>query len=312
MTLISQQVKELLDSQLKEWELAKANYDALAKVESKEFSFGEFSVTVQFNPARIQSSAAKVDAKSIQERKCFLCPNNLPVVQKGIPFGKEYQILVNPFPIFPQHYTIPTYQHTDQLILDRYTDMLDLAKELPDCVIFYNGPKCGASAPDHAHFQAGNKGFLPLEKDMKTVSKESIYENTALKVFAVRNYLRNSFLFEAERKEDSVIFFKRLYSMLDFKEEETEPMMNIVAWYDNNKSYTWVLPRAVHRPACFFAEGDDNILISPASVDLGGVLITPLEKDFKKITADDICNILKEVCIDDDKMQSIINNVKNL
>lgn len=312
MTLISQQVKELLDGQLKEWELAKANYDALARVESKEFSFGEFTVTVQFNPARIQSSAAKVDAKSIQERKCFLCPNNLPVVQRGIPFGEEYQILVNPFPIFPKHYTIPTYQHTDQLILDRYTDMLDLAKELPDCVIFYNGPKCGASAPDHAHFQAGNKGFLPLEKDMKGITKELIYEDKSLHVYAVKNYLRNSFLLEVENKEDSVTFFKRLYSMLDLKEGETEPMMNLVAWYDNGKWYTWVLPRAVHRPACFFAEGDDNILISPASVDLGGVLITPLEKDFKKITADDIRNILKEVCIDDHKMQSIINNVKNL
>lgn len=312
MTLISQQAKGLLDSQLKEWELAKSNYEALAGVESKEFSFREFSVTVQFNPARIQSSAAKVDAKSIQERKCFLCPNNLPVVQKGIPFGEEYQILVNPFPIFPKHYTIPTYQHTDQLILERYTDMLDLAKELPDCVIFYNGPKCGASAPDHAHFQAGNKGFLPLEKDMKNVSKELIYQSETLNVFAVKNYLRNSFLLEVENKEDSVIFFKQLYSKLDLKEGETEPMMNLVAWYDNTKWYTWVLPRAVHRPTCFFAEGDDNILISPASVDLGGVLITPLEKDFKKITASDIRTILEEVCISDTKMQSIINNLKNL
>nr|WP_165026566.1 DUF4922 domain-containing protein [Dysgonomonas sp. ZJ279] len=312
MNLISQQTKVLFQSQLEEWELAKINYEALAGVESKEFSFGEFIVKVQFNPARIQSSAAKVDTQSIQERKCFLCSNNLPAVQKGIPFGENYQVLVNPFPIFPKHYTIPTYEHTDQLILDRYSDMLDLAKELDECTIFYNGPKCGASAPDHAHFQAGSKGFLPLESDMKTITKDLIYKTNGLNVYAINSYLRNSFLLEAENKEDVVIFFKQLYSLMELKGDDKEPMMNIVTWYESDKWYSWVLPREIHRPACFYAEGDDNILISPASVDLGGVFITPLEKDFRKITAVDISHILKEVCISDDKMQSIINDIKKL
>lgn len=312
MTLISQQAQELFDSQLGEWELAKTNFDALSKVETKEFSFGEFSIKVQFNPARILSSAAKVDTKSIQERKCFLCPKNLPAIQKGIPFGKEYQILVNPFPIFPKHFTIPSLNHTDQLIAGRYQDMLDLAKELDEFVIFYNGPKCGASAPDHVHFQAGNKGFLPLEKEVKTISKELIQEKDGLRVYALRNYLRNSFLFESVKADCSVIIFNQLYSLLQIKEGDKEPMMNVVAWFDDGKWYTWVLPRAVHRPSFFYAEGDDNILISPASVDLGGVLITPLEKDFRKITADNIKQILTEVCIDDNQMQTIINNLKTV
>lgn len=312
MTLISQQAQELFDSQLGEWELAKTNFDALSKVETKEFSFGEFSIKVQFNPARILSSAAKVDTKSIQERKCFLCPKNLPAIQKGIPFGKEYQILVNPFPIFPKHFTIPSLNHTDQLIAGRYQDMLDLAKELDEFVIFYNGPKCGASAPDHVHFQAGNKGFLPLEKEVKTISKELIQEKDGLRVYALRNYLRNSFLFESVKADCSVIIFNQLYSLLQIKEGDQEPMMNVVAWFDDGKWYTWVLPRAVHRPSFFYAEGDDNILISPASVDLGGVLITPLEKDFRKITADNIKQILTEVCIDDNQMQTIINNLKTV
>lgn len=312
MGILSQDIKALFTDQLENWPQAKANYEALKNVKSKDFDFGKYSIRVQFNPARIQSSAAKVDAKSIQERKCFLCPANLPSEQKGIPFGSAYQVLVNPFPIFPEHFTIPTYQHTDQLILDRFGDMLDLAREIDDNTIFYNGPKCGASAPDHAHFQAGVKGFLPIEKDINRISKEIIYSNEGITVYAITEYLRNFFLLQASDKDQAVSFFKQLYTMLDMKDDDKEPMMNIVAWYEQNEWYIAVFPRAKHRPDCFYAEGDDNLLISPASVDLGGVFITPLEKDFLKITEKDIETILKEICIDDTKMQSIIQEIKKI
>lgn len=308
----SDNAQNLLSEQLREWEQARLNYEALAKVESKDFSFGKFIIKVQFNPARIQSSAAKVDAKSIQERKCFLCPANLPEVQKGIPFENTYQILVNPFPIFPQHFTIPTYQHVDQLILNRYGDMLDLAKGLDEYTFFYNGPKCGASAPDHAHFQAGNKGFLPVEKDIEYIDKETIFEIETLRVYAFKNYLRNGFLIEAEDQKQAVDFFKTLYSLLEIKEGEKEPMMNIISWYQDGKWFSCIFPREKHRPSCFFAEGNENILISPASVDLGGVFITPLEKDFMKITTEDIQTILKEVCMSDSDMLALIGKIKNL
>lgn len=312
MGILSQDIKALFTDQLENWPQAKANYEALKNVKSKDFDFGKYSIRVQFNPARIQSSAAKVDAKSIQERKCFLCPANLPSEQKGIPFGSAYQVLVNPFPIFPEHFTIPTYQHTDQLILDRFGDMLDLAREIDDNTIFYNGPKCGASAPDHAHFQAGVKGFLPIEKDINRISKEIIYSKEGITVYAITEYLRNFFLLQASDKDQAVSFFKQLYTMLDMKDDDKEPMMNIVAWYEQNEWYIAVFPRAKHRPDCFYAEGDDNLLISPASVDLGGVFITPLEKDFLKITEKDIETILKEICIDDTKMQSIIQEIKKI
>lgn len=312
MGILSQDIKALFTDQLENWPQAKANYEALKNVKSKDFDFGKYSIRVQFNPARIQSSAAKVDAKSIQERKCFLCPANLPSEQKGIPFGSAYQVLVNPFPIFSQHFTIPTYQHTDQLILDRFGDMLDLAREIDDNTIFYNGPKCGASAPDHAHFQAGVKGFLPIEKDINRISKETIYSKEGITVYAITEYLRNFFLLQASDKDQAVSFFKQLYTMLDMKDDNKEPMMNIVAWYEQNEWYIAVFPRAKHRPDCFYAEGDDNLLISPASVDLGGVFITPLEKDFLKITEKDIETILKEICIDDTKMQSIIQEIKKI
>lgn len=308
----SKDAQILLTEQLQEWEQARLNYEALEKVESKDIPFDGYSIKVQFNPARIQSSAAKVDAKSIQERKCFLCPANLPAVQRGIPLENDYQLLVNPFPIFPKHFTIPAYQHVDQLILNRYGDMLDMAKDFDAYTIFYNGPKCGASAPDHVHFQAGNKGFLPIEEDIKHIAKETVFEANGITVSALKNYLRNGFLIEADNKEQAVRFFTRLYFLLEIKEGEKEPMMNLVTWYDNHTWYSCIFPREKHRPACFSAEGDDNILISPASVDLGGVFITPLEKDFKKITADDIRMILKEVCITDEDMSLLVNKIKGI
>lgn len=310
MNLTSKTAKELLQKQLQVWGLAQGNYKDLGTVKSKEVQFDGFSITVQFNPARIQSSNAKVDAKSIQERKCFLCPANLPEVQEGIKYGEDYQLLVNPFPIFSQHFTIPTFAHTDQLILDRIGDMLDLAKTLDAYSLFYNGPKCGASAPDHAHFQAGIKGFMPIEKDVKTITKEIVLEKEGITLFALRNYLRNSFLIEATDRIKAVDTFKKIYSLLEVKEGEQEPMINVIAWYETDKWFLVVLPREVHRPKCFFAEGEDNILISPASVDLGGVFITPQEKDFNKISAKDIQNILEEICLNDNKFNHIINQLK--
>ena len=314
MSLTSDKAKELLGNQLKDWELAKSNFEALSLVKTKEIEFDGFAVRVQFNPARIQSSAAKVDTKSIQERKCFLCPQNLPPQQEGIAFGSDYQVLVNPFPIFPQHFTIPTYAHTDQLILERYDDMLHLSQCMDDSVIFYNGPKCGASAPDHAHFQAGNKGFMPLEEDMKKIDRPFVYKNKGIEVSKIESYLRNGFLIKASDKQQSVEFFNKLYAALDIKDGEKEPMLNILAWYDaeNKKWLTCVFPRAKHRPSCYFEEGAGNILISPASVDLGGVFITPLEKDFEKITKQDIEQMLSEVCISKHELDAIASKVTNL
>ncbi|MEG1539745.1 MAG: DUF4922 domain-containing protein, partial [Muribaculaceae bacterium] len=156
----SKEIATLLEDQLLVWDTAKNNYDALKGVNVKELKLGQSTVKVQFNPARITSSAAKVDTKSLKERKCFLCKANLPAVQKGIAWGDNYTILVNPFPIFPKHLTIPCNDHVDQRILSRIGDMMEIATDLDEYTLFYNGPKCGASAPDHMHFQAGNKVYL--------------------------------------------------------------------------------------------------------------------------------------------------------
>lgn len=161
---MNQTIHNLLTEQLASWETARNNYAALSGVRVKELNVNGIPYKVQFNPARIVSSGARVDAKSIQERKCFLCPANLPPVQKGIPFSGHYNILVNPFPIFPRHLTIPELAHTPQRIASRFTDMLELAGALTEYTIFYNGPKCGASAPDHAHSRQETRGSCPSRR----------------------------------------------------------------------------------------------------------------------------------------------------
>ena len=267
-------VNQLFQEQLNDWELAKNNYKALEQVKVKTLDVNGHQYKVQFNPARIASSAAKVDAKSVQERRCFLCSKNLPAEQKGIPFKKKYNILVNPYPIFPRHLTIPAVEHTPQLIVSHFKDMLDLAQQLDDYVVFYNGPECGASAPDHFHFQAGSKGFLPVEND--------------------KNW-SNSIRIESKDKQEMILRFLQIYDNLPLKPENSEPMLNILVWYENETWTTCIFPRKKHRPACYSAEDEANLLVSPGSVDMGGVFITPLEKDFEKITAKDIIQILNEV-----------------
>lgn len=306
------QALNLLDRQRKNWVVAENNYSTLSQVKVKELSFGGFTITVQFNPARIVSSAAKVDTKSIQERKCFLCGANRPAEQEGLYFGDEYTILVNPFPIFPEHLTIPVNVHKDQRISHHYGDMLDLAQALDKFTIFYNGPKCGASAPDHMHFQAGNRGFLPIETEWKNVSWKVIYRQTGLNLYVLNDYLRSTFVLESERRDEAVRVFEMIYSMLPIKDEEEEPMMNLLTWYEAGRWVTCLFPRGKHRPDCYYAEGDDNLLISPASVDFGGVFITPLEKDFNKISEKDIRTVFKEVSLSREEKEKLVERIKGI
>lgn len=307
---MNQTIHNLINEQLTSWETARNNYEALSTVKVKELDVNGVLYKVQFNPARIVSSGAKVDAKTIKERKCFLCPANLPPVQKGVPFKEHYNILVNPFPIFPRHLTVPEQAHVDQRIATRIEDMLDLAKALTDYVIFYNGPKCGASAPDHAHFQGGNKGFLPIEKDWKNQIGEKVVDYGQATLWAQNDAPRATLVIESASKEDAVRLFDIIYRSLTVKPGEEEPMMNVLALYEDSKWVVFVFPREKHRPACYTAEGEANLLSSPASVDLGGVFITPVEKDFLKITAEDIAQILSEVCVSAADFQQIQQRIK--
>ena len=325
---IQEQVNELFEQQLSAWEMARNNFEGLKTVQIREFDFDGFGVKVQFNPARMVSSGAKVDAKTIAQRKCFLCAANRPEVQRGIEW-RDYDILINPFPIFTRHLTIPRREHVDQQLVPYINDMFDLARELTDFVVFYNGPKCGASAPDHMHFQAGNADFLPLVSDyfnLKSKGKCTMHnaQPTVLSlgekciidgvdIYTIDDYLRVVYCIESADAEALKEAFMKLYNSW-VKEEGIEPMMNVVCLYkestvngqqttDNGqqttdgKWYLFVIPRGAFRPWQYTAEGDEQLLVSPATVEVSGLFITPVKEHFERITKEDVVDILTQCTI---------------
>lgn len=304
-----QQVSDLFASQLVEWQQAADNFSALAGVKVKTIDVDGMAVRVQFNPARIVSSSAKVDTKSLKERKCFLCEANRPAVQRGINWDK-YVVLINPFPIFPRHLTIPDRGHVDQLIKGRVADMMRLTAELEGYTVFYNGPKCGASAPDHMHFQAGNSDFLTLAEAIDGAQLEAIEVSDKGSLSVVNGLPLNMFVISTDDYEYGQALFDSLYAALPQNEGETEPMMNILCYKQGDKVNLVVVPRKRHRPSFYGTEGDDTMLLSPASVDMGGVFITPLEKDFNRVDADVIKKIYDELCLSDEDVKSIVAKLK--
>jgi hypothetical protein len=307
----SDTIDKLISTQLSGWELARVNYDQLRLVRTRSISFGSFEIIIQFNPGRIRSSAASVDAKSIESRPCFLCEMNRPLEQRGVEFGDDMTILVNPFPIFPRHLTIPSVGHTLQRILPNFGSMLKLARSIPGFTIFYNGPECGASAPDHFHFQAGNKGFMPIENDYREGNMlELLSFSTGLKIFKWNSYKRNILTIKGDNIENISGFFNRFHnSFSKLQPEKQEPMVNILAGYESDEWIIHIMPRKLHRPAQYFLDGGERILLSPASVDLGGVIITPREEDFNKISKSDIEDIFSQVCLDNIEFQSVLENI---
>jgi ATP adenylyltransferase/5',5'''-P-1,P-4-tetraphosphate phosphorylase II len=308
---ISEQARQLIKEQQQEWELARNNYAGLKNVKSRKLAFDGFDMVVQFNPERIRSSAAKVDAKSIESRPCFLCQQNRPKEQRGILLLDHYQILVNPFPIFPEHLTIPHLKHTDQLIEGKFHDMLDIAKALEDFTVFYNGPKCGASAPDHIHFQAGIKRFMPIERDYRNGSFFH-YSKSVNNVDIIKwtDYLRTILTFSGRDKDQITSLFGKLFGKLKvLQPEEAEPMLNILVSFQRSRWTVHIFPRQLHRPWQYFEEGEKQILLSPASVDMGGVLITPRKEDYDKISMKDTEDIFRQVCLNDEHFEEIIQSL---
>ncbi|MDR1699549.1 MAG: DUF4922 domain-containing protein [Prevotellaceae bacterium] len=267
--------------------LAQENFRALAGVKTRTFDFGKFQIKAQFNPARAVSSGAKLDAKSIEARPCFLCKKNRPEIQKSIDYNERFEICVNPFPILDGHLTIISKEHIGQKIIPYYKDMLSLAKDLQDYVILYNGAKCGASAPDHLHFQAVFQGQLPLENDVNNLSKTNCL---------LDNYLRSCYVLESENLEEAQHLFTKLSTFLQ-SENIDETMLNVFCWYKNAQWTTAVFPRKAHRPTQFFAEGEDYMMISPGAIDMAGILVLPREEDFERINEKIISDVMSQVSI---------------
>lgn len=301
---VNDKIEDLFSNQLRDWALAKANYDALAKVKTRTLFIGEFPVVVQYNPERIRSSAAKTDAATLRERPCFFCTS--PEEQESMEYNDAFEIRVNPYPIDGRHLTLPLKWHERQQILPYYEDMLDMAFNMPEYVIFYNGPKCGASAPDHMHFQAISKGNLPIEENYKRAQKRMVWQGDYTTLYALHHFIASVFVLASSHPRAILAAFNRLYDRLEIKEGEYEPMVNIVTWKENDVLVTCLFPRKELRPSCFYAEGEGNILISPATVEMAGLFITPREKDFEKVTASDLETILKEVSLPEEAMNEVI------
>ena len=311
MAVTTEQVNKFLEDQLAVWPMAAGNFKALEGVKVKDLDVDGMKIKVQFNPARIVSSSAKVDAKSLKERKCFLCGANRPEVQTGIEWGPDgkYIVLINPFPIFPRHLTIPDQSHVDQLVVDRIKDMMDLAAELDGYTVFYNGPKCGASAPDHMHFQAGNSDFLTIAEAIENAELKTLATDGEATLALVDSLPLNVFVIDATDHAAGERLFRRLYDAMPVPEGEAEPMMNLLCYATPAGERLVVIPRKRHRPSFYGMDTDDQMLLSPASVDMGGVFITPLEKDFDRVDADLIRRIFDELCLSNDEISEIASKI---
>ena len=289
----------LLEEQLRDWTMLRDGVSGLGVVQNRTIALDGFSVRLQFNPARLVSSAAKVDAKSIRERACFLCPQHLPAEQRGVAFNEHYLVLCNPFPIFPQHFTIPHRQHLPQRIREVFADQLDLARAMGGrYTVFYNGPRCGASAPDHLHFQAGDRGFMAFEGEYDRLKREPIARTKHVAAYAPSS-LRPFLAIESSDRDAAVAAFEVVFrNLTNIAPAPDEPMMNVITWHDEPHGWRVVVfPRQKHRPSAYFAEGDAKVLLSPGTVDIAGVCILPVERDFQRLSAEHLEAMFREVML---------------
>lgn len=302
-------IEQLYNRQLLHWEMARLNYKQLDHIELRKIVIEGIPVHIQHNPVRITSVSAKIDKP--QNNSCFLCLENLPTEQlHPTCLNGKYHLLVNPYPIFHKHFTIPAVEHMPQRIAGRFQDMLQLAHDFEPFTIFYNGPRCGASAPMHMHFQAAQAGYIPIEQQWKTAQRTTILKHQSGELSLTDNLLRPVFVITATEASDAEQLFNRLYDVLPCG-EEGEPMMNILARYETNQYVILLFPRGKHRPDRYYAEGDAQMLISPATVEMGGLFITPRQTDFEHITAQDITDIYTEVSLSHCEIEHITSQLQN-
>ena len=303
-------ISRFFNRQLEVWTDARHRFRDLKHVETRQFSD---QLKLQWNPARIVSTGAKIDKKTLGERPCFLCDKNRPKEQMSKQIDEKFHLLVNPFPILPVHFTIPARKHQPQLIYKNYGEMHRFISLHSDLMVFYNGPKCGASAPDHLHFQAGTNGILPLQTNWQRLSRnltDIISLNDEEKISVVRDFIVLAFVIISKSAESDEALFRRLYKAMPQRGDETEPMMNIISWRKGEEFISVVIPREKHRPEAYFAEGDAQFVVSPGALDMSGLIITPREEDFRKLTEEKALSLLQECGVSEEKMNAIIAKLK--
>lgn len=303
-------ISRFFNRQLEVWTDARHRFRDLKHVETRQFSD---QLKLQWNPARIVSTGAKIDKKTLGERPCFLCDKNRPKEQMSKQIDEKFHLLVNPFPILPVHFTIPARKHQPQLIYKNYGEMHRFISLHSDLMVFYNGPKCGASAPDHLHFQAGTNGILPLQTNWQRLSRnltDIISLNDEEKISVVRDFIVPAFVIISKSAESDEALFRRLYKAMPQRGDETEPMMNIISWRKGEEFISVVIPREKHRPEAYFAEGNAQFVVSPGALDMSGLIITPREEDFRKLTEEKALSLLQECGVSEEKMNAIIAKLK--
>ena len=304
-------LQRFFNRQLEKWEDARQRYHDLRSAKTRELAVGTYSIQVQWNPARMVSTGAKMDQKTIAERPCFLCEKNRPKEQIKKEVDGQYELLVNPFPILQQHFTIPSLKHQPQRILESYGEIHKLLEEYPEMMVFYNGPQCGASAPDHAHFQAGTSGLLPLQKSWQRLSRNLtllISLNDDEDISLIDDYPCTALLIRSRSQYGDEQLFRRLYEALPAV--EPEPMMNIVSWRSNDDFLSVVFPRTKHRPDCYYKEGNEQFIISPGALDMAGLIITPRQEDYERLTPEMALSILDEITLKGEPLQQFIDSLK--
>lgn len=312
-------IHKFVGDQLSLWPLACSNFRALKDVKVREIEVGGLTVKLQFNPARMISSAAKLNKEDIAKRRCFLCRENRPVEQIMLKFegrkNKKYDILVNPYPIFPDHLVIAKSNHTDQSIWHRYVDMLDLARKYTGYTFFYNGPKSGASAPDHHHFQGAPKGLMPLENDVNAcISKDDVTLEylTSVQDASLYHYKRFTtgvFVLRAETAKSAAKLFYRLLDCAELPEGEPEPLFNLFSWWADGEFRSIVVFRRSHRSHHYFSDGPDHLTMSPGCADMAGVFIVPVPDEYEKISSELLTEMVAEVSVSKDVESKMIERL---
>ena len=303
-------ISRFFNRQMEKWADARHRFRDLKYVETHQLSD---QLKVQWNPARIVSTGAKIDKKTLGDRPCFLCDKNRPKEQISKQIDERFLLLVNPFPILPIHFTIPARKHQPQSIYKNYGEMHRFLSLHSELMVFYNGPKCGASAPDHLHFQAGTSGILPLQANWQRLSRnltDIISLNDDEKIALIHDFVVPAFVIISKSEDSDEALFQRLYKSMPVRGDETEPMMNIIAWRKGDEYISVVIPREKHRPEAYFAEGDAQMMVSPGALDMSGLIITPREEDFRKLTEESATAILQECGVSTDKMNSIVTKLK--
>ena len=310
-------IRAFFTHQLDTWDEIRQRYEALKHVGLKQLGHRQ----LQYNPARMVSTGAQIDRQTIAQRACFLCEKNRSEEQLTIDLGDDFELMVNPFPVLPMHFTIVRKAHVSQTILENYTEIHRLLELFPELFVFYNGPMSGASAPDHMHLQAGIGQELPLMTVLRKLEKEQqvlIKRENGSSLSMFNSVSFKAFVIKSKAQETEMTLFKQLYDAMPVREGEKEPRMNIVAWRDGSEDVIVVLPRDNHRPACYFEEGDRRMVISPGALDMAGLIITPREEDFNRMSEDKLISILKEVSIKEKDMENIkeklttVNNSQQL